>query len=178
MEYFKELSRAMDFLGQQENSLFLGQAVEYEGTAVKKTLAGIDKSKLLEVPIFEDSQIGMSIGLSLAGFVPINIMPRFNFTLLACNQIVNHLDKYKLMSDEQYIPKVIIRTVVGSEKPLFPGHQHIRNFSEAFRLMCDNIEVIEFNEPEQILPAYIKAYDREDGKSTLLVEFGDYYNSK
>ena len=34
------------------------------------------------------------------------------------------------------------------------------------------------NNSKDIFPAYEKALNRDDGKSTLLVEFGDYYNEK
>lgn len=171
--YSEELTRAMTWLGRQENTIFLGQSCEYPGTALYKTLAEVDKSKVLEVPVFEDSQIGMSIGLSLGGFIPINLMPRFNFTLLACNQIVNHLDKYKDLSNNQYVPKVLIRTVIGSEKPLWPSVQHLGDFTDAFQLLCKNIEVIRLDKTSQIFESYQKAYLRKDGKSTILVEWGD-----
>jgi len=45
-------------------------------------------------------------------------------------------------------------------------------------LMLNNVEVIRLNEPSDIFPAYQKAYEREDGKSTILVEWGDFYNEK
>ena len=44
--------------------------------------------------------------------------------------------------------------------------------------MTPNIEVIRLDEPDQIFGSYQKAYEREDGKSTILVEWGDYYNEK
>ena len=44
--------------------------------------------------------------------------------------------------------------------------------------MTTNIEVIRLDEPEDVFPAYHKAYNREDGKSTLLVEWGDFYGEK
>ena len=44
--------------------------------------------------------------------------------------------------------------------------------------MLETIDVIELSEPEDILPAYKKAYSRTDGKSTILVEWGDFYNEK
>ncbi len=177
-KYTSELSASMKWLGEQENTLFLGQAVGFSGTALYKTLTDVPDAKRIELPVMEESQIGMCIGLSLNGFVPVSIFPRYNFLLLAVNQIVNHLDKYKEMSEGQFVPKVIIRTVVGSESPLFPGHQHIGSFSKAFRAMCDNIEVIDLERPEDILPAYQKAYLREDGKSTLIVELGDLLDKK
>jgi pyruvate/2-oxoglutarate/acetoin dehydrogenase E1 component len=122
--------------------------------------------------------MGMANGLALAGLVPVSVFPRWNFLLLAVNQVVNHLDKFPLMSNGGYRPKVIIRTGIGSVRPLHPQFQHVGDFTDAFRLMCQNIEVIRLEEPQDILPAYQRALEREDGKSTIVVEYGDYYSEK
>jgi hypothetical protein len=45
-------------------------------------------------------------------------------------------------------------------------------------MMCKTIDVIELHEPEDIVPAYKFALNRTDGKSTILVEFGDYSKEK
>jgi pyruvate/2-oxoglutarate/acetoin dehydrogenase E1 component len=97
---------------------------------------------------------------------------------MGTDQIINHLDKFITMSNGKCTPKVIIRVAVGSEKPVDPQCQHKGNFSEAFRSMLQNIEVIELIEPEDIIPAYEKALNREDGVSTILVEFADYSKEK
>jgi hypothetical protein len=44
--------------------------------------------------------------------------------------------------------------------------------------MTRNIEVMRLEEPEDIFPAYERAYTRTDGKSTVIVEYGDYYGEK
>ena len=44
--------------------------------------------------------------------------------------------------------------------------------------MCTTIDVIKLYEPENIFPSYEKALNRNDGRSTILVEFGDNYNEK
>jgi pyruvate/2-oxoglutarate/acetoin dehydrogenase E1 component len=177
-KYQQELTRSMTLLGEDPRVFFLGQAVAYPGTAMSGTLVNVPKEKLIEYPVAEEMQMGASIGLSLGGFIPVTIYPRFNFLLLAMNQLILHLDKLAQMSQNGYQPKVIIRTSVGSERPLHPSYQHVGNFSQAFKLMLDNVEVIELNEPESIFPAYEKALNREDRKSTLLVEIGDYYAEK
>jgi pyruvate/2-oxoglutarate/acetoin dehydrogenase E1 component len=168
----------MDYLGAQDRVLFLGQAVACAGTAMTNTLKNVSREKLLELPVDEELQMGLSIGLALDGFVPVTIYPRWNFLLLAVNQIVNHLDKLAAVSDDGYQPKVIIRTGIGSERPLHPQHQHVGDFTEAFRLMCSSIEVIRCDEPQDIFPAYEKAFLRKDGKSTIIVEWGDFYHEK
>ncbi len=166
----------MNWLGQKPETMFLGQAVEYAGTGMTTTLKDIDKAKLLEVPVAEEMQMGMSIGLALKGIVPISLFPRWNFLLLGTNQIVNHLDKIPFMTDQPYKPKVIIRTSIGSERPLHPQHQHVGDYTEAFKLMCKTVNVVRLDEPEEIFPAYEAAYNAEH--STILVEWGDYYNEK
>ena len=178
MTYFDYLRQAMDWLALQQNTLFVGQAVCVPGTAMFNTLKDVPLEKRLELPVFEDTQMGMSLGMSLTGIRVVSVFPRWNFLLCATNQLVNHVDKYKLMSDGLISPSIIIRTSVGSERPLFPGHQHIGNYSDAFRSILYNVDVIELQETDQIVPSYQHAYNRTDGKSTILVEFGDYYNEK
>jgi pyruvate/2-oxoglutarate/acetoin dehydrogenase E1 component len=178
MKYFDELKRSMTWLGEQPNTMFLGQAVEYAGTAMTNTLVNVDRSKLLEMPVNEDMQMGITLGMALNGTVPISIYPRWNFLILASNQIVNHLDKIKLMSDGGYTPKVIIRTGIGSQRPLHPQHQHIADFTAGFRALCDYVDIIRLDEPNQIFEAYKYAYERTDNRPTILVEWGDYYGEK
>lgn len=168
----------MESLARDPRTIFIGQAVACPGTAMTNSLKNIQREKLLELPVTEEMQMGMSTGLALGGYVPICIYPRWNFLLLAVNQVVNHLDKLPIVSNGGYRPKVIIRTGIGSERPLHPQHQHVGDFTDAFRLMCKTVEIIRLDEPEQIFPAYQKALEREDGRSTIVVEYGDYHNEK
>jgi len=43
MKYFDELKKAMDWLNEKPDTLFLGQAVEYAGTAITNTLKDVNK---------------------------------------------------------------------------------------------------------------------------------------
>jgi pyruvate/2-oxoglutarate/acetoin dehydrogenase E1 component len=178
MKYFEELKRSMTFLAQDPRTIFLGQAVAVAGTAMTNTLKEVPKDRLIELPVAEEMQMGMATGLALTGLVPVSIFPRGNFLLLAINQLVNHLDKIQVMSNGGYKTKVIIRTGIGSQRPLHPQYQHVGDFTEALRTMCTTIDVIRLDEPSDIFPAYRKALWRDDGRSTILVEYGDYYNEK
>jgi len=178
MKYFDELKRSMDYLSEHEKVIFIGQAVEYKGTAMTNTLSDVPKEKLREMPVTEEMQMGITTGLALDGWIPISIYPRWNFLLLAVNQLVNHLDKLPKISDNGYSPKVIIRTGIGSERPLHPQHQHVGDFTDAFRNIFQNIDIIRLEKPEEIFPAYKHALKRTDGRQTLIVEYGDYYNEK
>ena len=178
MKYFEELKKSMDYLSGQDDTIFIGQAVEYAGTAMTNTLKDVDEEKLMEFPVCEEFQMGTSIGMALNGFIPISIYPRWNFLILSLNQILNHLDKIENISNGGYKPKVLIRTSVGSERPLHPQDQHVGDFSDAFRMMLKNIDVVQLKEPQDVFNAYKNAYEREDGKSTILVEYGDFYSEK
>ena len=177
-KYFDELERTMQWLGQQPDTMFLGQAVEYKGTAMTNTLVNVPREKLLEMPVDEEMQMGITNGLAIGGTVPISIYPRWNFLLLAANQLVNHLDRMPEFTHGEYVPKVIIRTGIGSERPLNPQAQHVGDFTDGFRKILKNIEIIRLEEPEDIFPAYEKANTRTHGMSTLIVEYGDYYGEK
>jgi len=178
MKYFDELKRSMNFLSQNKKTIFIGQAVSMPGTAMSNTLKDINPSKLIELPVAEEMQMGITTGLALNGQIPVSIFPRWNFLLLAMNQLINHLDKINIMSNNQFNVKSIIRTSVGSQKPLHPQHQHVADLTDSVKMMCTSIDIIKLNNSEDIFPAYEKALNRDDGKSTLLVEFGDYYNEK
>lgn len=178
MKYLDEIKKSMALLAAHPKTLFIGQSVAYPGNAIYTSLKDIDQKKKIEMPVFEDTQMGMSIGLAFEGYIPVSIFPRFNFLILALNQLINHLDKIPDISEGKIRPQVIIKTMVGSVRPLDPGIQHKSNFVKAFREMTDNIIIEDLTEPEMIYPAYKRALERTDGKATILVEYGDYYVEK
>jgi len=170
-EYNDELKRSMNWLAEQGDTIFLGQSVSYAGTGCYESLVEVPADKKIEFPVAENFQIGVSTGLALNGFVPISVVPRWNFLLSATDQIVNHLDKL-IMFNRHCNPKVIIRVAVGSENPIDPQDQHKGNFSEAFRLMCKTINIVELTDHRQIFRQYQEAYNHHT--SSILVEFPDY----
>jgi len=178
MGYKDELVRSMEWLAKKEDTLFIGQSVSYSGNAIFNTLKTVSDEKKIETPVFEELQMGISTGLALEGFVPITCYPRFDFLILACNQLVNHLDKIDFMSKGMMKPRVIIRTSIGAKKPLDGGIQHTQDHTVAFRNLLTNVNVVLLNEPDEIFPAYELAYERDDALSTLMIEWGDYYNDK
>ena len=177
-KYFDELKRSMTWLGEQPDTIFIGQAVGYPGTGMTNTLADVHDGRLIEMPVCEEMQMGITTGLAVRGKVPISIYPRWNFLMCAVNQLVNHLDAMDQYSHGEYKPRAIIRTGIGSVRPLNPQAQHTGDYTDAFRAMLSNVHVERLDEPEDIFPAYQEAYLRTDGKPTLLIEWGDYYGEK
>ena len=178
MKYFDELKRTMEWLATQPKVMFVGQTVAGPGTFMFQTLRDCPKDRTLEMPINESFQMQFTIGMALAGYIPVSVYPRQNFLLLATADMVNMLDKIPDISDRKWPLKVIIRVATGPDAPVHPGHQHIGNYAESFRRLFHWIEVVELEEPAQIFPAYVNALKRTDGKSTLIIEHGNYYNEE
>lgn len=168
MSYKEEMTRAMTMLADDSRTVFIGQAVDCPGTTMSGTLADVPKERRIEFPVAEEMQLGASIGLALAGYIPITLFPRWNFLILATNQLVNHLDKMQPM------PRVIVRVGVGSERPMYPGPQHVGNLTGPFRALCRGIRFEELEGSEQIVPAYERALERPG--ATVLVEWAEAYN--
>ena len=173
LNYKEEVYKAMELLAAHPKTIFMGQAVEYKGTALTHQVKKFPSEKLLELPVAEEFQAGVALGLAIEGFIPVSMYPRMNFVILAMNQIVNHLDKWEAMSMGQSKPKIIMKAVVGSSYPLDPGHQHKANYTEVFRSACTNIDVVELLYPHQVMPAYERALNSD--RSTLIIEHGDLY---
>lgn len=173
--YKSELSKSMKWLSNQKDTLFIGQAVEFSGHAMSSTLNDVSSKKKIELPVFEETQMGIAMGLGISGFVPINIYPRFDFFILSLNQFINHLDKVTEMTSNKLCSKVITRVSVGTKIPFSAGPQHTQDYSKAIIEMVKRINVVELNNPKIIFNEYKKAYERKDQKSTLMIEYGDLY---
>lgn len=171
--YFDNLCDAMSLLSKQSNFLTIGQGVINGGHGIYHTLKHIPMEQRLEFPVAEAMQTSFTIGLSLQGYLPLGIYPRFNFLLSATDQLVNHLDKLYNISCGDYNPKVIIRVAIGGKNILNSGLQHQGDFSQAFFYMLPNINVVRLDSKDDIIPAYQDAINSL--KSTLLIEWADFY---
>ena len=177
MTYKSELIKSMEYLGKKKDTIFLGQSVSYPGNSMFNTLINVSSKKKIELPVFEDVQMGMSIGMAMNGFVPITCYPRFDFLICGMNQLVNHLDKMRLMSRGEIRPKVLIRTSIGPKKPLNGGPQHTQDYTQQFKKILTEIKIVYLKSPKQIFPEFKKAYLDKNSYSYLFIENGAYYNS-
>ena len=176
VKYKNELNRAMKWLSDKDDTIFMGQSVKYSGNSIFGTLEDVDDNKRLELPVFEEVQMGMSIGMALNGYTPISCFPRMDFLLRGMDSLVNHLDKIQSMSNGIMKPRVIIRTAIGSLEPLNGGVQHTQNYIKELKSMLHEVNVVVLENTEDIFQEFMKAYSTD--KSTILVEYGDYYNAK
>jgi pyruvate/2-oxoglutarate/acetoin dehydrogenase E1 component len=173
--YKDALTRSMDFLGEQDDTVFIGQQVLWHGNPMSTTIGNVPKSKIIEVPVMEESQMGMSLGMAMSGDFVITFYPRWDFLICATNQLVNHVDKIGLMSGGKWNPNMIIRLGKGSDKPLDPGHQHRGNYINEFKSLCPNIKFHDLLEHDNIESIYKDAYT--NGGIHVIVEYPELYYS-
>ncbi|KKN63742.1 hypothetical protein LCGC14_0498460 [marine sediment metagenome] len=173
MSYFSEIKNAMTWLGQQPDTIFIGQQVRYPGNAMFATLEGVPMEQRIEFPVAEDFQLGASIGMALTGKVVISIFPRMDFLMCAMNQLVNHLDKLEEFTHGQYKAKVIIRVGVGSTEPLNPGVQHCGDYTRGLRAMLKNVGIVRITNTERVMATYDDVYCYP-GSYVVVEEMGEY----
>lgn len=176
MSYLKEIQRSMKFLSRNKNVIFMGQSVVYPGSSIFVSLKDVPNSKKIELPVMEETQTGMAIGMALAGYIPVSCYPRFDFLILAANQLVNHLDKIDYLTNGNFNSKIIIRTMVGSINPLNAGLQHTQDHTVALKELMKFSEVIKLKNKNQIFLKYKNAISKKNKKKVFLfIEDGNKY---
>ena len=170
--YKDELIKSMNYLAEKPNTIFVGQQTAFAGNPMSTTILDISKDKMIETPVFEEVQMGMSIGLGMTNMCVITFYPRWDFLICAANQLINHLDKFKHMTG--YDSHVIIRVGKGSDNPLDPGVQHKADYSEQFKQLLSYVDIVKLTNKENIFSTYQNAYKNK--KPIIIVEYPEKYN--
>jgi pyruvate/2-oxoglutarate/acetoin dehydrogenase E1 component len=165
-QYHKIIKERMNNLALLPNSIFIGQQVmapeNFYGT-----LVDVPIEKRLELPVCEELQLGLSLGLSLKGYFPISIIQRCDFLPRCLDQIVNHLNLMEECSRKRYVPRILLRTTIGSKVPLNVGPQHSQNLVELMKIAC-KFPVFLVETVKEVNEAYDFAI--KSTKSTLIIE--------
>ena len=176
MTYKDHLRDEMNRLSQDPHVVFLGQQVatqDFYGTLCDIPIVRRGCRVRIEMPVAEELQMGISIGLAINGFTPVSIYQRIDFLPRAMDQIVNHLDIIREMSNCQYVPKVIIRTTIGSKEPLNTGLQHSKDMIKGFQAMV-SFPIFDLKTPNDIIEGY--NFAKATTGPVMLVERQDLYN--
>lgn len=175
MTYKQILTNEMTRLSKDKRIYFLGYNVKY-GPRMNGTLCNVPKSKCIELPVAENLIMGLAMGMSLEGYIPIVCFERMDFMLVAADAIINHLDKIPKLSNFQFDFRVIIRCCVGNDEPLDPGIQHKSDYTELFQNHTGlSVCSLSDNDPGYIKDEYQLAI-KYAGPS-LIVEYKDLYNT-
>lgn len=168
------LTQAMALLSQEPRFIVCGYNTTKPGGCGGGTFNLVPPNQLIEMPLAECLNAGVSIGLSLAGYIPLLWIERMDFLPHALDAIVNHLDKLATLSNGLHKPACIIRTAIGKRTvPLFTGPTHTQDFSTAIQHMV-SFPVKKLMWKSSIIPEYLDAMEAaHNGRSTMLVEDND-----
>ena len=169
--YKEAIKQSMSMLAQDPLTRFVGYGLKVGRAA--GSMADAKEEQIVETTVAENLLAGIGIGLALTGLKPVLFFERFDFVLNALDAIVNHLDAAEIISKGEFRPTCILRIVVGNtQKPLYTGHTHTRDHSEALKRMV-RFPVWRVKTPEEVLTAYDMAYKNLPLHSTAIVEYKD-----
>lgn len=84
--------------------------------------------RVRDTPIAELGIVGLGVGAAIGGLRPVVELMTINFSLLAMDQIVNHLAKIYYMFNGQFTAPVVVRTVEGFGQLAATHSQFFENY--------------------------------------------------
>jgi len=126
MLYREALNRAIDeCMSENETVVILGEDVGLYGGSYRVTEGLVVKygeKRVIDTPIAELSIVGNAVGMAIGGLRPIAEIMTANFSLLAFDQIINHMSKLHYMSNGKIILPMVVRFPQGVSKQLAAQH--------------------------------------------------------
>lgn len=153
--------------------VIIGQGAREGGHGMCSTIAPEIYDSCIELPVFEETQTGIALGMGLAGKNVISIYPRFDFFISGLSQLINHSDKLDVMSHGKFKPNIVFRVGVGAKVPLDAGPQHTNNYTKQLREMLVSIKVHELSRGSNPLKVFEEI--SSVGGVHLLVEHYEFY---
>ena len=126
MLYREALNKAIDeAMATDETVVALGEDVGLYGGSYRVTeglVAKYGEERLIDTPIAELSIVGNAVGMAMGGLRPIAEIMTANFALLAFDQIINHMAKYRYMSAGKITLPMVVRFPQGVSRQLAAQH--------------------------------------------------------
>ena len=128
MRYREALNQALREEMQRDERVFLmGEDIGVFNGAFKVTaglLEEFGEKRVRDTPISENTIVGMGVGAAMTGLRPVVELMTINFSLLAMDQIVNHMATIHYMFGGQAKVPMVIRMPQGAGHQLGPTHSH------------------------------------------------------
>ncbi len=126
MLYREALNRALDETMEMDpDVVVLGEDVGLYGGSYRVTeglVAKYGERRLIDTPIAELSIVGNAVGMAMGGLRPVAEIMTANFSLLAFDQIVNHMSKLRYMSAGKITLPMVVRFPQGVSRQLAAQH--------------------------------------------------------
>src|SRR5438270_8182169 len=128
MRYREALNEALrEEMQRDEAVMLMGEDIGVFNGAFKVTQGLLEEfgdKRVRDTPISENTIVGMGVGAAMTGLRPIVELMTINFSLLAMDQIVNHMATIHYMFGGQVTVPMVVRMPQGAGHQLGPTHSH------------------------------------------------------
>jgi pyruvate dehydrogenase E1 component beta subunit len=128
VRYREALNQALREEMQRDERVFImGEDIGVFNGAFKVTqglLEEFGEKRVRDTPISENTIVGLGVGAAMTGLRPIVELMTINFSLLAMDQIVNHMATIHYMFGGQATVPMVVRMPQGAGHQLGPTHSH------------------------------------------------------
>lgn len=177
MRYREALNLALrEELTRDPNVFLMGEDIGVFNGAFKVTeglLRDFGEQRVRDTPISENTIVGMGVGAAMAGLRPVVELMTINFSLLAMDQIVNHMASIHYMFGGQAKVPMVVRMPQGAGHQLAATHSHC---FEAFYLHVPGLLVATPSTPADA-KGLLKAAIRDDNP-VIFIEHETLYGMK
>ena len=156
--------------------LMLGEDIgKYQGTfkITEGFLEQFGEKRVIDTPISEAGFVGIAMGAALAGLRPVVEMMTINFAMVAMDQIVNHVAKWRYMSGGQFTVPMVIRGPGGPGGQL--AAQHSQSL-ESWFAHCPGLKVVMPSTPADA-KGLLRSAIRDDNP-VVFIEHAGLYNTR
>ncbi|MDB3917367.1 alpha-ketoacid dehydrogenase subunit beta [bacterium] len=170
MKVIEEINSVLHEIMHASDDVFiLGEDIvdPYGGAfKVTKGLSTVFPDRVISTPISEAGFVGMGIGMSCKGLLPVVEIMFGDFIALAFDQIVNNASKIEFMSNGKMLVPLTIRTPMGAGRGY--GATHSQSLEKHF-IGVPGIKIIAVSSVIDIKEIYRNAV-LKDKSPTILVE--------
>src|SRR3954452_4288805 len=128
VRYREALNQALrEEMTRDERVILMGEDIGVFKGAFKVTqglLEEFGERRVRDTPISENTIVGMGVGAAMVGLRPVVELMTVNFSLLAMDQIVNHMATIHYMFGGQVKVPIVVRMPQGAGHQLGPTHSH------------------------------------------------------
>jgi pyruvate dehydrogenase E1 component beta subunit len=177
MRYREALNLALrEEMRADPNVFIMGEDIGVFNGAFKVTEGLLDEfgeKRVRDTPISENTIVGMGVGAAMTGLRPVVELMTINFSLLAMDQIINHMAPIHYMFGGQAKAPMVVRMPQGAGHQLAATHSH--SF-EAFFLHVPGLLVATPSTPADA-KGLLKAAIRDDNP-VVFIEHETLYGMK
>jgi acetoin:2,6-dichlorophenolindophenol oxidoreductase subunit beta len=177
--YLEAINQGLEIiLKNNKNSFLIGEDIGKHGGAFGVTrglFEKLGKDKVIDMPISENSFVGMAIGASLVGYRVIIEIMFIDWITLAMDQIINIAAKLYYISGGQYNVPIVIRVPQGGGGRKGTSANHSQSF-ESLLMNIPGLKVVFPSNPHDAKGLLMSSF--KDENPVIFIEHKNLYSEK